>query len=132
MSNFVFLQEDQTRNSSGGPQLSEPLTVPYKQPKSYLIISILNTFFCSSCICLGILAIIFSVKTREANKYGNHIDAEKYSKKARNFNILAFLLGICFFIIYIILTIVKAYFTIQEQYYGNSSTDRPSYMNAEN
>ena len=77
-----------------------PIQVPYNQPKSYLVMSILNT--CCCCFILGLVAVIFSVKTREANKYGDQNAAIKYSKKAKKFNMLAFGIGACLVVCYMI------------------------------
>lgn len=92
--------------NSNQPHVIVPVPMAYDQPKSYLAISILNT--CCCCFVLGIVAIIFSVKTREANKYGNVGEAVKFSKKAKKFNILAFSIGCCFVILYVILTVIRA------------------------
>lgn len=77
----------------------------YDHPKSHLVLSILNTVFC--CFPIGIAAIIFSVKTRDAKKYSDPLSAHKYSKKAKKFNILAFSIGCFFFITWLILSGVK-------------------------
>ena len=61
------------------------------KPEDYLNFSIFNTIFC--CFCLGIPALIYSVKSREAAKYEPD-DAAIYSKKAKLYNILAFIFGL--------------------------------------
>lgn len=70
----------------------------HRPPKDYLIISVLNSIFC--CICLGIPALIFSVKTKEATKYGHFQKAFEYSRKSMKFNILAFVLGLLAILIF--------------------------------
>ena len=71
-----------------------------EKPKSYLLHSILNTVCC--CLCIGVAATVFSVKTIEANKYETYQEAAKFSKKALRLNVAAFLIGIFILTSYLI------------------------------
>ncbi|XP_033909254.1 interferon-induced transmembrane protein 5-like [Acipenser ruthenus] len=57
-------------------------------PKDHLLWSICNTLYMNFC-CLGFLALIYSVKTRDQNVLGNVKAAHLYSHKAKWYNILA-------------------------------------------
>ena len=78
-----------------------PRHVMENPPKTYMGYSVFNTVCC--CLCIGIAAIIFSAKTKEANKRGDYQEAEKYSKKAKRLNKTAFLTGLVILIFYILL-----------------------------
>jgi hypothetical protein len=76
------------------PHISQPF------PKDYLILSIFNIACCN--ICFEILAIRFSLKTRESIRNNNLENAQKQSLTALKLNIA----GILFGSIIIFLTII--------------------------
>ncbi|XP_028812829.1 interferon-induced transmembrane protein 5-like [Denticeps clupeoides] len=59
-----------------------------KLPKDYLIWSLCNTLYVNFC-CLGFLALIYSIKTRDQQVLGNVRAAAECSEKAKWYNILA-------------------------------------------
>ncbi|PIO32925.1 hypothetical protein AB205_0029780 [Aquarana catesbeiana] len=60
--------------------------------RDYLPWSIVNLIFC--CFIFGIVALIFSLQTRSAKRYGDWQSAERKSRVALGFNLAALLLGI--------------------------------------
>ncbi|RVE64802.1 hypothetical protein OJAV_G00129620 [Oryzias javanicus] len=67
---------------------------------TYLVWSIFNTACC--CLPLGIAAIHYSNRVKEANSVGNGVEAEDASRMARNLNITGVVLGLIFTIIFIV------------------------------
>jgi hypothetical protein len=64
----------------------------------YLIWSVFNT--CCCCCLLGLIATIFSFKTRFSNHYPNQISTSQgYSRIAFKLNVCSTTLGICFLLI---------------------------------
>lgn len=102
-----------------------------KEPKSYLIFSILNTVFC--CFFVGIGAIIYSVKSREAKKYGDLEKASKNSKIAKTLNIIGLLTGLAVLFVYSVILIcyliIFYFFLNSDMNYStaNATTIRPSF-----
>lgn len=58
----------------------------------YMVFSILNLIFCN--LILGIIAVIYSSKTKTANQQGQQTDAKNFSKIAKRINIISLVLGI--------------------------------------
>ncbi|XP_078511556.1 interferon-induced transmembrane protein 3-like [Lissotriton helveticus] len=79
-----------------------PLVVA-SQP-DYLCFSIFNLLCC--CLPLGIVALIYSLKTQDCNARGDLVGARHNSETARTMNRIAFALGFTIFIIYLICVIV--------------------------
>uniref|UniRef100_A0AAY4AH23 Interferon-induced transmembrane protein n=1 Tax=Denticeps clupeoides TaxID=299321 RepID=A0AAY4AH23_9TELE len=72
---------------------------------NYLGWSIFNTLCC--CLPLGIAAIIFSVKAKDANLVGDTARAADASKTARTLNIVACVIGVIILIIFIALKVTQ-------------------------
>nr|XP_020455858.1 interferon-induced transmembrane protein 3-like [Monopterus albus] len=70
---------------------------------SYLAWSIINTLFC--CLPLGIAAIVYSCKAKDANACGQSAIAEDASRTAKKLNIIALVCGIIGIIIVIALKV---------------------------
>ncbi|XP_056399372.1 dispanin subfamily A member 2b-like [Hyla sarda] len=83
----------------------QPGVVPYQPPqKDYLVWSIINLICC--CLPLGIVALIFSIKTRDATHQNNTFLAAKHSGTAKNLNIAATVIGVVINIIVIAIYVV--------------------------
>nr|XP_060639829.1 trafficking regulator of GLUT4 1-like [Anolis sagrei ordinatus] len=80
-----------------GQTISEP---------DYMAYSIFTILCC--CLPLGIAALVYSVKTQEANRVGNKISAQKNSRLARNLAHTALGIGLTFLIVYIILFVINS------------------------
>uniref|UniRef100_A0A8D0JYD7 Uncharacterized protein n=2 Tax=Sus scrofa TaxID=9823 RepID=A0A8D0JYD7_PIG len=83
------------------PVVLMPLNPP---EKDYLFLSIISIFFC---ILLAIPAILFSIKTREANLLGNQRKAQINSRRALAFSISSILVGSIMVICSIVIRILK-------------------------
>ncbi|KAI7806729.1 putative dispanin subfamily A member 2b-like [Triplophysa rosa] len=66
----------------------------------YMCYSIFTLLCC--CLPLGIAALVNSVTTRTANMSGQHQLAEKSSRKARNYNHAALIIGIIILVLYLV------------------------------
>ncbi|KAM3921166.1 dispanin subfamily A member 2b-like [Leptodactylus fuscus] len=78
---------------------------PYRAPqKDYLVWSILNLICC--CLPLGIVALIYSIKTRDATHQNDTFSAGKHSRTAFKLNISATVIGIILNIIFMIIYFV--------------------------
>ncbi|XP_039629563.1 proline-rich transmembrane protein 1-like [Polypterus senegalus] len=74
--------------------------VPPAHPEhDYLGYSIFTMLCC--CLPIGIAALIYSIKTQDANKAGNLDLARKHSRTARVLNHTALGIGICILVIWI-------------------------------
>ncbi|KAM7329557.1 interferon-induced transmembrane protein 2-like [Alexandromys fortis] len=72
-------------------------------PKDYVTWSTFNTVFMNSC-CLGFLAYVFSVKSRDRKMAGDVIGAQGYATTAKRLNIGAVVVSIITFIVIIIIS----------------------------
>ncbi|XP_069803825.1 dispanin subfamily A member 2b-like [Dendropsophus ebraccatus] len=79
---------------------------PYQPPpqKDYLVWSVLNLICC--CLPLGIVALIFSIKTRDATYQNNAPLAAKHSHTAKALNIAATVIGVVVIIISIVIYVL--------------------------
>ncbi|KAK2844238.1 hypothetical protein Q5P01_010897 [Channa striata] len=80
-----------------------PLAKPFND---YLGYSIFTMLCC--CLPLGIAALVYSIFTREANRSGDQVEAERSSRMARTLNHVALGIGIGFLILYIVYAVVVA------------------------
>lgn len=69
--------------------------------KDFFLFSIFNILCCN--VCLGIPALVYSVKTREANKHGRYQDASASSRLSKIFNIYSVLVGLLILALIIII-----------------------------
>ncbi|XP_040278303.1 dispanin subfamily A member 2b-like [Bufo bufo] len=80
----------------------QPGPVSYQPPqKDYLIWSIVNLICC--CLPLGLAALIFSIKTRDATQQNDSFLAAKHSRTARSLNIAATVIGIIITIVFLVI-----------------------------
>ncbi|XP_078405441.1 dispanin subfamily A member 2b-like [Cetorhinus maximus] len=66
--------------------------------KDHVLWSLFNFVYCNFC-CLGFLALIFSVKSRDRKVVGDNYGAEHYSSTSKTLNIAATFLSILVFVI---------------------------------
>ncbi|KAG9475635.1 hypothetical protein GDO78_003832 [Eleutherodactylus coqui] len=90
-------------NCPGQTEQSTVVTIIPDSPpvRDHLIWSIFNTAYLNCC-CLGLLALVFSVKSRDRKLYGDKHGAVSYGSTARSLNIAATVVSIVFIIIGII------------------------------
>jgi len=82
--------------------------IDYSKQDDYLVCSIINLVFCG--ICLGIPALIYSIKAREKYRFGRYQEAQDNARTAKKFNIAAFVIGSVCFIFAIVIHIIFFYF----------------------
>ncbi|XP_053254224.1 synapse differentiation-inducing gene protein 1-like [Podarcis raffonei] len=91
----------------GSAQTPQAIFIVPPQPTNepdHLYYSIFTMLCC--CLPLGIAALIFSIKTRDANLAGNGTVARQHSRTAQLLSHLAVGAGLTFICLYIILTVV--------------------------
>ncbi|KAM6074865.1 dispanin subfamily A member 2b-like [Chlamydotis macqueenii] len=88
-----------------GPTITsfvQPQPVP--NPRDFVLWSFFNTIFCNP-LCLGFIALIFSIKARDRKIARDPAAAGSYGKTAMHLNIAAFCLGIAGTIACIVLVV---------------------------
>ncbi|KAM4617389.1 dispanin subfamily A member 2b-like [Discoglossus pictus] len=85
---------------------STVVTVSPNEPpvRDHLIWSIFNIIYMNFC-CLGLLALVFSVKSRDQKQVGDKNGARSYGITSRSLNIAATVLTIVSLIIYIVVAL---------------------------
>ncbi|XP_049578568.1 dispanin subfamily A member 2b [Syngnathus scovelli] len=62
-------------------------------PRDYIILSLFSFVYMGNPFCLGLVALIFSIKARDRKLLGDMEGAQKHAYTAKRFNLLA----LCFF-----------------------------------
>ncbi|NXE27283.1 IFM3 protein, partial [Ardeotis kori] len=65
---------------------------PVPKPRDFVLWSFFNTIFCNP-LCLGFIALVFSIKARDRKIAQDPAAAGSYGKTAMHLNIVAFCLG---------------------------------------
>ncbi|CAM4710187.1 unnamed protein product [Caretta caretta] len=103
--------EDPNRGPMGyAPQQVILVSPPPAKENDYLGYSIFTLLCC--CLPLGIVALVYSIQTRDANSSGNTSQAQQSSRMARIFNHTALEVGIVVLIVWVAIVIaisVSAY-----------------------
>ncbi|XP_015257840.1 PREDICTED: dispanin subfamily A member 2b-like [Cyprinodon variegatus] len=109
-----------TSGQSGNPGMIQYTTVniPPEPPKDHLIWSLFNLVYGNIC-CLGLGALVFSVKARDRKVVGDLSGAQSYSSTARVLNIVATTLMILGILIFIIIFAIQVHFYLA---YKNRNT----------
>ncbi|KAM5132541.1 uncharacterized protein ACMZJ9_019325 [Mantella aurantiaca] len=110
-----------------GLEITPPTMAAHPQPacKDYLAWSIASLILCN--IIFGIVAVIFSCKTRNARRSGDLVSAASHSRKAFIFNMTALILGIILHVAWITVVIYQS--VGGNNYYDHSFTDNSVYHN---
>ncbi|XP_068117720.1 interferon-induced transmembrane protein 1-like [Hyperolius riggenbachi] len=103
-------KEDRVEKVEMTPVDSAVVTITSEQlpVKDHIIWSIFNTIY-MNCCCLGFLALLFSVKSRDQKLNGNQSQARKHSITARYLNIFSMGLTILWFSITVAVIIYNLY-----------------------
>ncbi|XP_056384436.1 dispanin subfamily A member 2b-like [Hyla sarda] len=101
-------EEVEFRNCPGQTVQTTVVTITPDSPpiRDHIIWSFFNTIYLNFC-CLGLLAFVFSVKSRDRKLHGDKHGALSYASTARSLNIAATVLSILSLIILIIIFIVQ-------------------------
>ncbi len=79
------------------------------KPNDYMMLSLVSSFLN---IVFGIVALYFSLQTRDAYKLGKYEDSRRYSKYALWLNLIALSTGVVLFIIgilFLVYALVRPY-----------------------
>ncbi|XP_074534682.1 dispanin subfamily A member 2b-like [Halichoeres trimaculatus] len=87
----------------GGPVVvqSTTVTIVTDPPKDHIIWSLFNFVYFNPC-CIGLAALIYSIKARDRRMAGDLEGAQRYALTASKFNIVASVVGAVLFIAIII------------------------------
>ncbi|NXO81019.1 IFM1 protein, partial [Sitta europaea] len=77
---------------------------PPRPPRDHLVWSLFTTLYGNFC-CLGLLAFVFSVKSRDRKVLGDYSGARSYGSTAKWLNITALVINIL--IVIIVVTVVS-------------------------
>ncbi|KAM4617386.1 dispanin subfamily A member 2b-like isoform 2-T2 [Discoglossus pictus] len=106
------------------------VTIPLDHPtiRDHLVWSIF-TIVCMNICCLGLLAVAFSVKSRDRKMRGDKIGAQSYGSTSRSLNIAATILTIICLIIVIAVTITPLILVAQQLQNVRKEEEYPSNRN---
>ncbi|NXP10698.1 IFM3 protein, partial [Thinocorus orbignyianus] len=78
---------------------------PAPQPRDFVLWSFFNAIYCNP-FCLGFIALVFSIKSRDKKMANDSATALSYGRTAKHLNIAALCLGIVGTIICIVLVAI--------------------------
>ncbi|XP_053924722.1 dispanin subfamily A member 2b-like [Cuculus canorus] len=93
-------QPEGERRATSAVVVVEPPRQP--PPRDHLAWSLCSALYANVC-CLGFLALVFSIKSRDRKLLGDYSGAHSYGSTAKYLNITTQLLNICLIILVIIL-----------------------------
>lgn len=70
------------------PEDTNPVSVP-EPPKDFVVWSLFNAIFLNYFCCLGFLALVFSIKSRDRKIVGDLVGAQHYGATAKVLNIMS-------------------------------------------
>ncbi|KAM3856562.1 interferon-induced transmembrane protein 3-like isoform 1-T1 [Vipera latastei] len=111
MPNYEQLKEEhdlQTLETPGVPAGATVIRLPQvyaTPPRDHILWSLCTTLY-FNVFCLGFLALFFSVKARDHKVIGDYNSAASYGSTARCLNIVALLLNILGFVLFIVILVV--------------------------
>ncbi|NWI40531.1 IFM1 protein, partial [Picathartes gymnocephalus] len=83
------------------------LEEPPPPPRDHLVWSLFTTLYCNFC-CLGLMAFVFSVKSRDRKVLGDRSGAQSYGSTAKCLNITALVINtiIGFIVVLVVILLV--------------------------
>ncbi|XP_034004978.1 interferon-induced transmembrane protein 5 [Trematomus bernacchii] len=96
--------QGQPGRSAGGQCTT--VSIPPEPPRDHIIWSLSSFLYSNPCCCLGLVALIHSIKARDRKVVGDMEGARHYGSTARWLNISATVLASVMFLITIIITII--------------------------
>ena len=116
MENYQTNAEPQQQQAQEPQQQFYATVAQEPQPPTYLARSIVSTII--GCIPFGIVAIVKASHVESAWKAGRYEEAKAYSRAARKWSLIAFLVGIA---IYVLMTIYMYFmFSVIDELYDNA------------
>ncbi|XP_037583290.1 interferon-induced transmembrane protein 3-like [Cebus imitator] len=109
--NYEMLKEEHEVAVLGAPHNPAPLTSTVihicskTSMPDHVIWSLFDTLFMNSC-CLGFIAFVYSVKSRDRKMVGDLTRAQVYASTAKCLNVWALILGIMMTILLIIIPVL--------------------------
>uniref|UniRef100_A0A8V5FWB6 Uncharacterized protein n=1 Tax=Melopsittacus undulatus TaxID=13146 RepID=A0A8V5FWB6_MELUD len=96
-------------------------------PRDHLVWSICTMLYANVC-CLGLLALVYSVKSRDRKVLGDYSAAQSYGSTARQLNITALVLSMALgaLIIFITILVVNGAITAMKSF-TNEQEHQPFY-----
>ncbi|NXC22391.1 IFM1 protein, partial [Corythaeola cristata] len=95
------------------------LAPPPPPPRDHLVWSLCTALYANFC-CLGFLALVFSVKSRDRKVLGDYSGALSYGSTAKHLNITAWVLSI-FLVALIIALVATSTISVMNLYYHELS-----------
>ncbi|XP_018418156.1 PREDICTED: interferon-induced transmembrane protein 1-like [Nanorana parkeri] len=107
-------KETEFRNIPSQQVQTTVVTITPEGPpvRDHIIWSLFNAMYLNFC-CLGVFALVFSVKSRDRKLVGDKNGATSYGSTARSLNITATVLSILFTVVVMIALIIKAVMMIE-------------------
>ncbi|KAM5138562.1 interferon-induced transmembrane protein 1-like isoform 2-T2 [Mantella aurantiaca] len=96
--------------------------------RDHIIWSFFNAMYLNFC-CLGVLALVFSVKSRDRKLLGDKNGATSYGSTARSLNIAATVLSILFTIVVIVIMILQISQVISAYQQALQQKENHNFMN---
>ncbi|XP_052051921.1 interferon-induced transmembrane protein 3-like [Apodemus sylvaticus] len=75
-------------------------------PPDYVAWSTFSTIFLNSC-CLGFIAYVYSVKSRDRKMVGDMTGAQTYASTAKQLNIITLVISLVFFVLLLVFRILQ-------------------------
>ncbi|XP_068117599.1 dispanin subfamily A member 2b-like [Hyperolius riggenbachi] len=105
--NQGYEQVNQDYKKYSSPQSTVVTIMPEGPPvRDHIIWSIFNAIYLNFC-CLGVIALVYSVKSRDSKQLGDRNRATGYGSTARSLNIAATVLSVLVFIVVIIIYAIQ-------------------------
>uniref|UniRef100_A0A8V5FU67 Uncharacterized protein n=1 Tax=Melopsittacus undulatus TaxID=13146 RepID=A0A8V5FU67_MELUD len=120
------------KGNLSAPELPQPLPWERRRmdrppPRDHLVWSICTMLYANVC-CLGLLALVYSVKSRDRKVLGDYSAAQSYGSTARQLNITALVLSMALgaLIIFITILVVNGAITAMKSF-TNEQEHQPFY-----